>query len=84
MSKHSIAALIVEGNGIKAKLSGFGSLYEFYHCIVDFAPTVAFELRDYPACAPPKTLYLPGWVRDDKFHRGDDLLDFIFENSIFE
>ena len=51
----------------KAKFSGFGNLYEFYHFIVDFAPTVAFELRDYPACAP-KTLYLPGWVRDEKFH----------------
>ena len=50
----------------KAKFSGFGSLFEYYHFVVDWAPEIAHALRGFPACAP-KPILVPGWMRDQRF-----------------
>jgi len=50
---------------VDAQPSGGGNLWEYYHFMIDFAPSIYYHIRNDKA--PCKKLYVPGWSDQDMF-----------------
>jgi len=49
---------------VDSQPSGKGKLWEYYHFMIDFAPSIYYHIRN--DSAPCKKLYAPGWYDDSK------------------